>query len=941
MPDLGWAYFYTGDERYAALLAAMFDRLADLYPGWPLWMPYGRSHGFALNRAGNGILTRAEYDAAPRPLRWGTQFWNTFARSYEMGHTKMGDLLPHYAMGRTAGLVKAYGAIQGSAALRRYSQDRYGDPERASAHILRDFFEEDAKLHKCYQPWLGNYTTAWLEGGIFLSLVTQDRYFFDVANALMERTLYDESFYDNATDQGSLAYWTMVLYPIVKAFQLRQVLYQPDVVAQHPRLKYLLPEPTTMQQTLASYRWILPAFGDTWNSLYPTGERPGTRPPDSWQSTHLPDYGVSMLRWAPAEGRHQEACLLYQRVVGHNHFDSLNLEYFVDGLPLFWDMGYGNGTADTSLARHPEWKELYEAGYPRPFLDTTHFYQDGKGAIPTGHWWSDEWNHRTVAHCTVKVDEKEPLTFSDPAPAGQPVTLFSSTDQNSPQRLLEVLDVAERGAFPQQEGPRVSEYRRALLTVTTPSGGGYAVDIFRVTGGKMHEFFYHAVSEQATGDLPAGKSLPGTLASYRQVTLSQPGKMKEIEAPGVLQTTRWSQGYRYIQDLSRLDSEPPAWKLQWRCDPGLYAPRTAVARANAAALLAQQKPVTLNVHGVRQPGSETVAWLWRARGLLTGHLHEVLKDGTRVEGMNGTAGFVGGLDMLIEERQGEAGLRSVFVHVLEGHRAGLPDEVLSAANLPCQVRPEGAVALKIQLVGGYTDYVFCLREPGAVTGEGFRFSGRYGLVRTDAAGKVVGASLVRSTEAAVGNWRLAGAAEYRAETVAFEGDLTGDRNRAAVIVRTSQRLPEGTALAGRSLQILSPDGWSDVFFIASVSAAGPGQYRLALQHEPTWIVDFLTVGAPDAKNPRAFYPQENDLSKSFYGALYGYNLTLIRERDGRSFGADLVFAGTSGARQRIVLHPDEPTFAESGLQPEDRAVLIRHLPGDRVIIPNVQTYAGP
>jgi len=39
-PGPGLAYLATGDEKYAALLAALFDRLADLYPGWPLWLPY-------------------------------------------------------------------------------------------------------------------------------------------------------------------------------------------------------------------------------------------------------------------------------------------------------------------------------------------------------------------------------------------------------------------------------------------------------------------------------------------------------------------------------------------------------------------------------------------------------------------------------------------------------------------------------------------------------------------------------------------------------------------------------------------------------------------------------------------------------------------------------------------------------------------------------------
>jgi len=112
--------------------------------------------------------------------------------------------------------------------------------------------------------------------------------------------------------------------------------------------------------------------------------------------------------------------MVYQRVAGHTHSDALNLEYFVDGLPVFWDMGYGNGTVDTDVNRHPEMKELVGWGWPRPVLDTGPYCRDGKGSIPGGHWWSSEWTHRTCAHCTVMVDEQEPVSAgAGPAPASR------------------------------------------------------------------------------------------------------------------------------------------------------------------------------------------------------------------------------------------------------------------------------------------------------------------------------------------------------------------------------------------------------------------------------------------------------------------------------------------------------------------------------------------
>lgn len=936
IPDLGWAYFHTGDDKYARLLAAILDRLADLYPGWPLWINYSGRYGFALNRAENGVLTREEFESAQRPMRWGNQFWNTWDRSYCFGHTKMGALLPQYDMGNVAVLSKAYAAIRGSAAAKAYSQEKYGDPARFDQHVMKDLFGEMVKLFKCYEPWLGNYTQAWFEGGVYLSLLTQDRYFFDCANELMERSLYDECYADNATTQGSCSYWSMVFYPLIQAFKLREELYDPDVKGRHPRLNHL-PTPEALQQRLTSWRWIIPAFGDTWNDLYPTGTRRDAKDPKDFVTTHFTDYGVSMLRWGAAEGRRQETCMVYQRVAGHTHNDALNLELFVDGLPVFWDMGYGNGTLDTDVQRHPEMKEIVEANWPRPVFDTSHYYQGGKGAIPSGHWWSDEWTHRSNAHCTVMVDELEPVSGWSQPGSGIPVTIMSATSPD--QRLMEVLDIDEKGVFQTSE-PKVSEYRRTLLTIQTPDGGGYMVDIFRVTGGEMHEFYYHAISEKADTNLPEGKALPGTLASYRETISKQSDRMKEIENPQSLQTTGWSKGYRHINNLKRIEQEPDTWRLRWEYDPALYSPRTKGARDNVADLLQQQQSVSLTIHGIRQTGTEQQASLWRARGLLTGHLREQLKDGTRLGGAQSNVGFVGGLDMLIEERHGEENLTSVFTHVLEGHRADLPDEVTEVRNLICEKAPDGAVTLRVKLADGHTDYIFCLPDNGEAKGKDFYFAGCYGLVRTDSGGRVVRSTMIRGSTVRLGKHELKALPEFSCEARRFEGDLTGDRSRSAVVVRCDKPLPEGTTLAGNPINLTSPDGWTDVYFMESIKALGKGEWRISLKGDPTFILDFLTVGDADDKDPHAFYPMEKDLSKALLNALYMNNVTLMRLSDGKIFSVDVKFVQNPDWRERIVLRDPKATFADSGLKRGDKAIVLRRQTGDKVLIPIQQTYVA-
>lgn len=921
IPDLGWAYFYTGNEQYSELLASIFDRLADLYPGWPLWIPYGNHHNFALNRAGNGLLTREEFEGAVRPMKWGTQFWNTWERSLGFGHEKMAATMPQDGMKQVILLTRAYAAIRNSNGAKKWSVEKYGQSEKLDQHVMRDLFGEMVKLYKSYQPWMGNYTYgSYLDGAIFLSLLTQDRYFFDVANELMERVLYDETYSDHTSTEGSCSYWGMISH-IPRLFRLREQISDPQVKQTHPRLLYL-GDGTNLEKQLASWRWIIPSFGDTWNSLYPTGLQRGTKPPSEFLSRHFPDYGVSMLRWGQAEGRRQEVCMIYQRCAGHTHSDALGLEVFVDGLPIVWDVGYGACTADTDLNRQPEMKEIVHADWPRPIFDTSRFYEHLNGDM--FYLWFTDWNNRTAAHCTVMVDESEPIVAWRAQATSIPITIMplSSTNRN-----LEVLDVEMRGAF--QGKPQVSEYRRTLLTVPTPNGGGYLVDIFRVTGGKMHEFFYHAISEKCDSNLPQGTVAPGTLAHYRDFTRAQPERMKELDNPQLAQTLDWSKGYRYISDLKRIDPEPQAWRLAWEYDPLLYAPRTEKARDTIKDLFEAQKPVTLSIHGIRQSGSEKKSLIWRARGVLTGSLFEIMAGGTTIR--QSTVGFVGGLDMLILERQGTADLKSIFAHLLEGRRANLPAEVLEVSNVNLDKKTEGAVALQVKLAGGYSDYIICLPVAGEIEGKDLKFTGRYGFVRTDANNKVIAASMVRGSKLQFKRNKLQAESEYICTAVKFEGDLTGDRSRPAIIVKTEKRLPEGAALSGNPVNVISSDGWTDIYRIESVASLGKGEWRIALKDHPTFVIDYLTVGKADEKDPKVFYAQECDLSKAILGATYGHNISLISLKTGKAYKVNLDTA--NGQYSKITLLEDKISFQESGLSNGEKAILIRRQAGDNVVIP--------
>jgi hypothetical protein len=246
------------------------------------------------------------------------------------------------------------------------------------------------------------------------------------------------------------------------------------------------------------------------------------------------------------------------------------------------------------------------------------------------------------------------------------------------------------------------------------------------------------------------------------------------------------------------------------------------------------------------------------------------------------------------------------------------------------------VALRVKLQDGTQDYVLCLKDAGEFRGEGVLFKGRYALLRLGPDGKVRAAGMVRGSTLQYRDFALNGVPEYTGEARRFEGDLTGDRAKPAIVVASAQALPEGAALAGNPVHVTTPDGWTDVYFIDSVSALGNGTWRIALRNHPTFIIDFLTVGDADEKDAAAFYGMEIDLSKAVCGAIYGHNVTLVSLKDGACRQVNLDTQNCQYSKLRLLAAG--ATFKDSGLSRGDKAVLVRHRPGDRVVIPVRQTH---
>jgi hypothetical protein len=118
----------------------------------------------------------------------------------------------------------------------------------------------------------------------------------------------------------------------------------------------------------------------------------------------------------------------------HTHRDPLNLTLFAKGQELLPDLGY-------SLTKYRQW-----AG-------------------------------STLGHNTVVVDGKD-MSYSDGESDGK-IEAFAPFDGK-----VQVIRVDQTNAYI----GTVDEYMREVWLIQFPKGGGYLVDIFRVSGGSRHEY---------------------------------------------------------------------------------------------------------------------------------------------------------------------------------------------------------------------------------------------------------------------------------------------------------------------------------------------------------------------------------------------------------------------------------------------------------------------
>ncbi len=439
----------------------------------------------------------------------------------------------------------------------------------------------------------------------------------------------------------------------------------------------------------------------------------------------LPGLGYATLQTGTPDSRFALA-LFYGYYTAHAHIDRLNLELYGHGHPLLPDLGYPE-TADTYDPRRSGWLE------------------------------------HTAVHNTVMVDAtKQSLGF------GEPVTYHR-------EGWAQLVEARAPSAYPET----VSDYRRASFLIQADDENAYCVDLFRVVGGKQHDWIIHGTEGDFTVE---GVTLP---EARTQGTLAGPevpyGKFYDdpnlIEGkPGTRYHLYMGSAYQWLFNVQEAPLTRPA-SVTWRLtrDPTLYPKKPT-------------EGIGLRVH---VPATDETL---------------IVCDGIPQRRPD----FPEQLKWVLRRRTGE-NLQSTFLSVFEPFSGGAPF-IHSVERLP--VGPDdGSAAVQVEL-GGQVHVVFWTPQPAvAHRFSGYEVLGRAACIKLDRQGSVLTARLLDGGSLTGPGLQLRGPGsvsariaglDYEASAVTLDADvLTQDMAGRWVTVNTGAHVT-----AVRIDKLLSPRRFS-------------------------------------------------------------------------------------------------------------------------------------
>ncbi|WP_127581515.1 heparinase II/III domain-containing protein [Paenibacillus koleovorans] len=469
--------------------------------------------------------------------------------------------------------------------------------------------------------------------------------------------------------------------------------------------------------------------------------------------------------------------MYYGQSDGHGHADTLNIGLYAYGLDLMPDLGY------------PEFADK---------RDMHRFH----------------WVRNTISHNTVMVDRRQQ--------AVQRVAIPLHYDDCGRVKLI---DVEAPKAY-----PHVRRYRRTTAMIRIDDRDSYAIDLFRVAGGREHHFSFHGPEGAVATEGLACVEQPGGTLAGADVPYGE--RADDIAGPGYK-----GHGLHYLQRVERDVAPPEQFSLDWTAVDTWHVHDAAVAVADAtdatvAAVAADVRAgaaVTTDAadsHGAADPA---VAGPIHLRLTMLGAYDEVaLADGVPPRNKPGNPASL--RYAIVRRGDGEEELDSLFLSVIEPYRK--ERRIVSIAAVTAERDSYGggdrseAAAVKLVLDNGRTDYVVCSTDPDSIywiDGK-FAFRGFFGVYAEESEGPVYGylhdgdllgplsEPLLRPTKG-----RLEGTVVDFTRQLSMQNEIT-------VQMELQGSLP--SELIGVSLYVQGDGEGNAVYTIQGFTSIGEGLYRL-------------------------------------------------------------------------------------------------------------------
>ena len=537
-------------------------------------------------------------------------------------------------------VIAAYDLIYHSESFDKLSAARgYNVRER----LVDDFFRKTYEVAAASAFHVGNVVGYDVTGVAMLGRVIEEPAYVHQAFGWMKQNV-DEGFFPDGWWHEAPSYHYMTIGGLRQAFDSVRGYSDPP--------GYLYPEDgtrledTNPEKELPFWRSVQHApealsfpdgsstpVHDTW-----AGDR-RSEPRARTRSTIAPAYGQASLGRGE-NGDQMQAQLHFSGAYGHHHFDNLGLTLFAKGSEMLSDVGY-------------TWTQMRH------------------------------WCNSTLGHNTVVVDR----TSQNSGDSDGDLLCFFP-DSNG----VCVVEADGKRGYSGIEG--VSRYRRTLAMVPVSESDAYVVDIFRVVGGRIHDWALHGDADRdmsATCDLDLGEELRWMLepdetweeptiigATYnpyglvRDVRMGVPGGMTEVE-------------FKYADEPNR----------------GVR--------------------IHVGADGHASPESDQQIWLGRAPSVRR------MGKGTNAD-MRTAYEFW--MPQLVLRHRGDSPIATTFVAVHEPFRDGrFVDRVELLDSLPAD---DGSVALQVSHAEGVDTIISTLDQPpypDRTTSSGIQLRGRMGIVR--------------------------------------------------------------------------------------------------------------------------------------------------------------------------------------------------------------------